>query len=307
MQRKRHGFLNINKPQGITSFEVVKRVRRFFPGQKVGHLGTLDPLAEGVLPLAVGKATRLVEFLVDLRKSYRAEMILGAVSDTQDAWGNLTVIANDLELTLADIEKTLEFFRGEILQVPPMYSAVNYQGRRLYELARQGIEVVRKPRPVTVYSLQAVKADLAKPPYRVVLNVVCSKGTYIRTLCHDIGEKLGCGAYLARLVRLFSGPFTLEQSVKLEDIERQLAAQDYSAFLPLDFPFASVPKIVLENEQDVIRLKNGNNIHISLPNGSATCPILVYDLSLEPIAVGRLEDKGETGSVLRPLRVLATQ
>jgi len=273
----------------------------------VGHLGTLDPLAEGVLPLAVGKATRLIEFLADVTKGYRAEMILGAVSDTQDAWGKVTVVTRELQLSLPDIERTLALFRGGILQTPPMYSAVNYQGRRLYELARQGIEVEVKPRPVTVHSLQLVSAELTEPPYRVVVDVTCSKGTYIRTLCHDIGQKLGCGAYLARLIRVFSGPFSLDQSVKLEEVEQRLAAQDYSVLLPLEFPFALEPRVFLDNEQDVIRVKNGNNIHVNVPNGLAGGPILIYDLSRELVAIGYLEDSGGTDGVLRPVRVLKTQ
>ncbi|NSW83656.1 MAG: tRNA pseudouridine(55) synthase TruB [Syntrophothermus sp.] len=299
------GFLNVDKPRGITSFEVVKRVRRFFPRQKVGHLGTLDPIAEGVLPLAVGGATRLVEFLMDVAKGYRAEMMLGGVSDTQDAWGNITVVTDELSFSLSDIEKVLELFRGEILQVPPMYSAVNYRGRRLYELARQGVEVSLEARPVTVHLLQVVQAELTQPPYRVILDVVCSKGTYIRTLCHDIGQKLGCGAYLTKLVRVFSGPFSLEYAVKLAEVEERLAAGDCSLLLPLDFPLTSMPKVVLENENDVIRLKNGNNISINA--GLAAGPVLVYTLDRDLIAVGHLAETKGKGTVLKPVKVLGTQ
>ena len=147
-----HGFLNVNKPSGMSSFAVVKRVRKYFKKRRVGHLGTLDPMATGVLPLAVGAATRIIEFIMDVPKGYRAEMTLGAVSDTQDAWGELTYISEN-PIVHWGAEAGPEVISGEIQQVPPMYSALNYQGQRLYQLARQGVSVDVKPRSITIYSL----------------------------------------------------------------------------------------------------------------------------------------------------------
>jgi len=296
-----HGFLNINKPRGITSFEVVKRIRRYFPRQRVGHLGTLDPMADGVLPLAVGQATRLTNLLLEGNKGYRAEMTLGAVADTQDAWGELTYVTADIDLELSELLAVLDMFRGEIEQVPPMYSAVNYQGQRLYKLARQGISVEVQPRRVTIYSLELVESHLEGPPYRVVLDVVCSKGTYIRTLCHDIGQALGCGAYLSGLTRYFSGPFRLEEAVALEEAERLVGQGDKSILLPFDFPLAHLPRVVLEDQNAIKKLRNGNTI--SVANLPAAALVRIYSPGNEVLVLGRPLVNPEGEMRLQPYKV----
>ncbi|MGI6486900.1 MAG: tRNA pseudouridine(55) synthase TruB [Syntrophothermaceae bacterium] len=281
-----HGFLNVNKPAGMSSFAVVKRVRKYFKKRRVGHLGTLDPMAEGVLPIAVGAATRIIEFIMDVPKGYRAEMTLGAVSDTQDAWGVLTYISEKRDCELPELKQVLESFRGEIQQVPPMYSALNYQGQRLYQLARQGVSVDVKPRSVTIYSLELVEAPPGNRLDRVVLDVVCSKGTYIRTLCHDIGQILGCGAYLSGLVRYSSGSFRLEEAIELEKLEQQLAHGEYSTLLPLDYPINHLSRVVLQDKEDVRKILNGNTIDIE--TGSYAGPVRIYSPEGQLLALGRI-------------------
>ncbi len=210
------GILNINKPRGLTSHDVVDRVRRLARQRRVGHAGTLDPLATGVLLVCLGSATRLAEFLMDSPKHYRAHVRLGITTDTYDAEGAI-VSQRPVEVGREEIERALERFRGPILQVPPMFSALKRDGRPLYRLARRGEAVERTPRPVEIYRLDVV--DWSPPD--LVLEVLCSPGTYIRSLAHDLGEALGCGAYLAGLTRLASGDFRLEDAVDLDALTRE--------------------------------------------------------------------------------------
>ena len=210
-----NGFLNLYKPAGITSMEALRRVKRI-TGQrkKVGHAGTIDPLAEGVLPICFGQATRLMEQVVSGWKRYRMTMRLGAASTTYDAEGAITEIANPEGLTREEIAAALEGFVGKIEQVPPMYSAIKVDGRRLYELARSGKEVERAPRQVEV---SAISIDEIALPY-LRLTVDCGKGTYLRSIAHDLGEALGCGGYVTQLSRLSCGQFTAESSLTLESL-----------------------------------------------------------------------------------------
>ena len=210
------GLFNIDKPRGVTSHHVVERVRGITGQQKVGHAGTLDPLATGVLPVALGKATRLVEYLVDAGKAYRATLVLGATTDTYDREGTITPTENVVMPSEGEVEKALGAFRGEIEQLPPMHSAVKVRGRKLYELAREGTEIERAPRHITITRLDLEAYD----PPSMTLYVECSKGTYIRSLAHDLGMALGTGAYLDALVRTRHGPFTLESAITLEALER---------------------------------------------------------------------------------------
>ncbi|MFL5732633.1 MAG: tRNA pseudouridine(55) synthase TruB [Chloroflexia bacterium] len=209
------GVLNIDKPRGLTSHDVVARVRRLTGQRRAGHAGTLDPLATGVLPVVLGKATRLVEYLSDAGKAYRATLILGATTDTYDGEGTITPTPNAVMPSSEELELALKAFRGEIEQVPPMYSAVKVGGKKLYELARKGAEMERAPRRVTIsrLDLEAYNAP------RVTLYVECSKGTYIRSLAHDLGAALGTGAYLDALVRTCHGPFNLDAAITLESLE----------------------------------------------------------------------------------------
>jgi len=223
------GIFNIDKPSGMTSHDVVARVRRILrtyqtsnpkskiqnPKSKVGHAGTLDPMATGVLPVVVGKATRLVEYLADEDKAYRAALLLGATSDTYDREGEITPLPDARMPTRLEIDDALEAFRGEIEQVPPMHSAIKVEGKRLYELARQGLEVERARRRVSITRLDV---EAYKPPM-LHLFVECSKGTYIRSLAHDLGALLRTGAYLTALQRTRHGPFTIDGATTLEGLE----------------------------------------------------------------------------------------
>lgn len=207
------GVLNVNKPAGMTSHDVVDRIRRAAQTRKVGHTGTLDPMATGVLPLCLGKATKVVQFLIAQDKEYLVEMTLGLVTDSQDTTGTVVTQNSTEGITPEKVQALHESFSGKLSQVPPMVSAKHYQGQRLYELARKGIEVKREPCEVEIFSL--VFEEIAIP--RVVFRVVCSKGTYIRTLCADMGEQLGCGAAMSGLVRTRCGAFRVEEAVHLDD------------------------------------------------------------------------------------------
>jgi tRNA pseudouridine55 synthase len=212
------GFLNLYKPPGMTSFSVLRQARKVLPRLKVGHLGTLDPMAVGVLPLALGSATRLIEYIPDHSKTYAAVMRLGGVSDTQDAWGRITPSERE-DCSREELEAAVAAFRGRITQVPPMYSAVKHQGRRLYELARQGAEVERASREAVISRLELKDFFRDETGARAAaLEIDCSGGTYIRTLCHDIGTRLGTGAYMSGLTRLRWGPFEVGTSLTLDGL-----------------------------------------------------------------------------------------
>lgn len=211
------GVLNLIKPPGMTSHDVVSVVRRALGVRKVGHTGTLDPGVAGVLPICVGRATRLAEFIAGEDKVYRAEVTFGVVTDTQDSFGQVLAESDASQIRRGDLAYLLTRFHGEIMQVPPMVSAVKVGGKRLYELHRSGVEVERAPRPVTIYSLRLLDFRPGPRP-TAFLDVTCSKGTYIRTLAHDLGQKLGVGAHLSYLVRTRSGPFALAGGATLEEL-----------------------------------------------------------------------------------------
>ena len=227
----------------MTSAAVAGWLRRLLRCQKIGHTGTLDPDVAGVLPICVGKASRLAEYLTAQGKAYRAELTLGVTTTTQDAAGEV-IARKEPRLNRADLEAILPQFVGEIQQIPPMFSAIRQSGRRLYEYARAGLEVERPARTVTVHSINVVGWQEGRCP-RALLDVECSKGTYIRTLCHDIGQALGCGGHMSYLLRTRSGPFDLSTSWTLEEIETAQAAGDASFLLPpssgLDLPVVTLP------------------------------------------------------------------
>ncbi len=214
------GVLVVDKPKGITSFDVVREVRRALGVKKVGHTGTLDPMATGVLPICIGDGTKIAQFITEATKAYDATIKLGSTTDTLDAEGKVLETRPVPAITRELLEAAFAKFRGPIHQVPPMYSAIKIGGKRLYELARAGEEIERQPRPVTVYelTLRDFSAD------EVQLSVTCSKGFFVRTLAADLGEVLGCGAHLSALRRTHSGPFTLAQAMPLADVVAQGAA-----------------------------------------------------------------------------------
>lgn len=213
-----HGFLNINKPQGLISFDVIRKLKKVFPRKtKLGHLGTLDPMAQGVLPIAIGEATKIIPYTEDENKEYIATMVLGGSSDTQDAWGQISY-RPEVNVDLNNLKSIMLAYQGNIKQIPPMFSAVHHEGQRLYDLARQGIKVERTEREACIEEIELIKSDLELEYPQITFRVVCSRGTYIRTLCHDIGEKLGTGAFLSALLRSRAGTFKIEDAIRLDDI-----------------------------------------------------------------------------------------
>jgi len=209
------GILVVDKPQGMTSHDVVDLVRRRFGLKKVGHAGTLDPMATGVLVMLIGKLTKSSNSFISDDKEYDATLTLGGRSDTGDAWGKIAPSGTTASFSPSEIEKAFSAFTGEIEQSPPMYSAVKFKGKKLYELARKGISIDVKPRKVVIKRLDISSIALPSVSFRVT----CSKGTYIRQLCVDIGETLGCGGYLSRLVRTRSGAFTVGQAIALDELK----------------------------------------------------------------------------------------
>ena len=255
-----NGILNIDKPRGMTSYRVVALVKRLSGERRVGHAGTLDPLATGVLPVCLGQATRVVEFLVAARKTYRAEIELGVTTDTYDAGGSIIRQENSAGIHREQVEKALSSFRGVIRQTPPMYSAIKHQGKRLYELARAGITVERKSRPVTIHSLDIVDFQ---PPL-VTVEVECGKGTYIRSLAHDLGQILGCGASLKSLIRQRYGPFDIDDAVSVPQLEDAFRQSHWEHLVhPMDSVLSAWPAVVVDEATERL-IKNGSPVTLQL-------------------------------------------
>lgn len=248
------GILVIRKEKGYTSHDVVAKLRGILHMKKIGHTGTLDPEAEGVLPVALGKATRLVEMLTEKQKTYEAVLRLGVVTDTQDMTGEVLSQGAAEDITQEQVTEAVQSFLGEQLQVPPMYSALKVNGKKLYELAREGVTVERTPRPVCFYELKILEMQL--PIVR--LEVTCSKGTYIRTLCHDIGQKLGCGGAMEKLLRTRSGQFTLADSMTLAQVEEAVKDGTVSdKILGIEEILKEYPPVYCKQAGDRL-LSNGN-------------------------------------------------
>ena len=248
------GVIVIRKEKGFTSHDVVAKLRGILHMKKIGHTGTLDPDAEGVLPVALGKATRLVDMITDKEKTYEAVMRLGVVTDTQDMSGTVLSQTTELSVTEEELCTVVSSFVGDYMQVPPMYSALKVNGKKLYELAREGKTVERKPRPVHFYEIEIL--DISFPLVR--FRVTCSKGTYIRTLCHDIGEKLGCGAAMESLLRTKVGRFTLDDAITLAQTEEAVQEGTIeSKILGIEEILAEYPRVCCTKEGDRL-LANGN-------------------------------------------------
>ena len=273
-----NGIVIVDKPQGWTSQDVTARLRRVYATRRIGHGGTLDPMATGVLPVFVGRATRGVEFFEHAEKTYDTVLLLGRTTDTQDVTG-ATLAEKAVHLSPADIERVLPRFRGDILQVPPMYSALKVNGKKLYELARKGQEVERQPRPITVFEL----TNLGFDGTRLSLRVRCSKGTYIRTLCQDIGEALGCGGCMEALRRVRAGEYGIEDAVPLEQLLESETPERY--LRGLDTMFAHCPAVTLTANQEK-RCRNGNPFSSPLPQGTYRA----YSQSGEFLMLAKVED-----------------
>lgn len=253
------GVINIYKEKGYTSHDVVNIVRKKFSKIKTGHTGTLDPDATGVLPICIGKATKLADYIMCSEKEYKAVVSLGKTTTTQDFSGEI-LSEREVTSTREDIEDVVKGFVGEISQIPPMYSAIKINGRKLYELAREGKEVERKQRNITIHN---ITIDNFIDNKNFEITVSCSKGTYIRTLCNDIGEKLKCGAYMKELVRSKSGVFHIENSIKLDELDKLIKSNNISsALIDMDKILMDYPKYTVSNKASKF-LYNGNKISLN--------------------------------------------
>ena len=272
MEDKLFGCINIYKPKGMTSHDVVSVLRRLVGIKQIGHTGTLDPFAEGVLPVCIGKATRLIEYMAD-DKAYLGTVQFGENTTTYDTEGEI-VRTSDKKVLLEEIESALENFKGEIEQIPPIYSAIKVRGKKLYEYARKGEEVEIKPRKVTINEL---RIENFNPQNRTLeLYIDCSKGTYIRSIANDLGEVLGAGGYLAKLVRIKAGNFTAANSVKLEDLKTK---EDVEKNLISPLEYLDYPKYEL-NENEREKVSHGISIKVNLPDSLV---VLTYNDELAAI------------------------
>ena len=248
------GVLLLDKPAGMTSHDCVNIVRKVLKTKKVGHTGTLDPDAEGVLPVCLGRATKVCDLLTDKDKEYETVLLLGVVTDTQDLTGEV-LARKEVNASENEVKSAILSFVGEYMQVPPMYSALKVNGQKLCDLARKGVTVERKARPVTIHGIEILSVDLPE----VRMRVHCSKGTYIRTLCQDIGEKLGCGGCMKLLLRTRVAAFALKYALKLDELESKLKSGDESFIHSVDSVFGQYEKAsVLEKADKLVR--NGNRI-----------------------------------------------
>lgn len=247
-----NGIICINKPADFTSFDVIAKARGITRERKMGHAGTLDPMATGVLPIFLGSSTKAIGLLEDETKEYIASFKLGFVSDTEDIWGNVSSTCK-VTCSADDVSAALEHFKGKIKQIPPMYSAVQVNGKRLYDLARAGVTIERKAREIEIFSLELLDVA-AENEY--VIRVECSKGSYIRTLCSDIGKFLGCGAVMTSLIRTRSCGFTLDDCTTLEALQEIRDCSGKFPIFPLENAFSSLPKLTVAQTQ-AVRFVNG--------------------------------------------------
>lgn len=299
-----NGFINFLKPPGMTSHDVVSVVRKLLGIKKVGHTGTLDPGVAGVLPLCAGKATRLSEYVMDRPKSYRGEITLGITTDSQDAYGSILNKKDCTHLQKEEFTRVMGEFSGHLEQIPPMTSAIRMQGVRLYQLARQGIEIERKPKKVTIYSLDIVKINWSLPFPKIIFDVTCSKGTYIRTLCHDIGERLGVGAYMSFLIRTQTGPFQILNAWTIEEILDEVEKMNLDFILPLTEGIPFLP-VINVNEKQSGDISHGRSVCLPPDN---YCYEKIYQIQAPDqtlLALGQVVQEGFSVFKLKPNKVFA--
>jgi tRNA pseudouridine55 synthase len=297
-----HGVINLLKPPGMTSHDAVNYLRKQLKQRKIGHTGTLDPAACGVLPICIGKATRLAEYALQFDKCYRAEMLLGIVTDTQDMTGNILSIKDASDIKIEQIQKVIKMFLGKIKQTPPNFSAVKYKGKRFYELARKGEEIPKKIREVNIKSIEVFKFYPGKLHPRIILDIQCSKGTYIRTLCADIGQCLGGGGVLNFLIRTSTGPFDIRSTITLEALTNWKS--EY--LLPITMLAANLPHIEIDTA-DVKAISDGRFISIHNVNYLNNIPHntnvkLMHENNLIAIGLFFLNKNNEI--IIRPKKVL---
>lgn len=291
-----------NKPKGITSQKAVTKVKKILEVKKAGHAGSLDPMATGILLICTNEATKITSFLMELEKEYIFKARFGISTDTHDAEGNVLNVVDNFDINRVKLERVLKNFKGEIMQTPPMYSAVKVEGKPLYEFARKGIEVERKPKKVVIH---AINIESFEPPF-AIFRVVCSKGTYVRSICHEIGERLGIGAHVVELVRTRVGKFKVEESIELEELKGLISSNlDSSAFslnpkkgiLSIDQALYFLPSIKLQDSL-VQRFTNGNPVKILsgiFPSGW----VKVKDKTEKIIGIGF-----GNGVVIKPERII---
>lgn len=278
------GILNVLKPSGMTSFDVVAHLRGLLGIRKIGHTGTLDPLAVGVLPVCTGRATRAIEFMMDKDKLYRAELTLGVRTDTQDSSGKVLSVY-EVQCTDEEIKQTVKCFIGKYMQIPPMYSALKVDGKRLYDLAREGVQIERKQREVEIFSSQVLRIDRSDG-VRVMLDVHCSKGTYIRTLCADIGERLNCGGHMSFLLRKQAGPFDIASAITLEElVQMKENGKIEEAFSSVELLFEQFGRYTLD-ERTEKKFMNGMSVTVSSISAAEDGLIRVYSSNNEFVALG---------------------
>lgn len=288
-----HGILNIYKEKGYTSHDVVAKLRGITGQRKIGHTGTLDPEAEGVLPVCLGRATKVCDLLTDRDKTYEAVLLLGIRTDTQDVTGTVTDRGDIQGITGEMVEQAAHKYVGEYDQIPPMYSALKVNGKKLYELAREGKTIERKARRVRIYELEILEEAFP----RVRLRVRCSKGTYIRTLCDDIGADLGCYGCMEALLRTSVGPFALEEACRLEDVEAAVKAGELGKMLcPIDRLFAEYPAVQVKKDWEKLAY-NGNGLKRSMTDGDretrdGAC-VRIYDAGGNFLALYRYHREAE--------------
>lgn len=292
------GIINIYKEKGFTSHDVVNIVRKTLGRVKTGHTGTLDPEAEGVLPVCIGKATKLADYIAADIKEYRCELTLGVKTTTEDHTGEILEVL-PVECNKQDIESAVLSFIGEYNQKPPMYSAIKVNGKKLYELAREGKEIERKTRLINIYDINDINVTANN---KVEMTVLCSKGTYIRTLCKDIGDKLGCGGHMSVLLRTRSGNFYLKDSVKLEQLKAMVTDDRLNEILqPMENVLSKYNKVTVDNKAEKY-LYNGNKISINYLDNKGVNEnekVIVYDCNNRLIGVYQVVDGG-----IKPITML---
>lgn len=285
VKRKINGVLLLDKPFGLSSNAALQQAKRFFQAEKAGHTGNLDPLATGLLPLCLGEATKFSQMLLDSDKTYQALIKLGVTTTTGDAEGEV-LSQHPVSVSRSQVELAMRQFVGSISQIPPMYSALKFQGKALYRYARAGVEIERQPRQITIFSLvlEAFETD------ELSVTVTCSKGTYIRVLAEDIGRALGCGAFLKGLRRTAVGSFNIDQAVTLGDLELQDMVQRDALLLPPDSPLAGLEKVVLDAQSSYcVRLGQA----IWQPKQTVGKKVCLYDESQRFMGVGEVTEEGK--------------
>lgn len=302
-----HGILNVYKEKGYTSHDVVAKLRGITGQRKIGHTGTLDPDAEGVLPVCLGRGTKLCDLLTDRDKTYETVLLLGRVTDTQDISGTVLENRDISGISEESVRAAIAGFVGGYEQIPPMYSALKVNGKKLYELAREGIEIERRARAVKIYGIDIISMELP----RVKLRVQCSKGTYIRTLCHDIGMKLGCGGCMEELIRTRAGQFSLDGSLTLTEIaQRKQEGRLMDAVIPVDAVFEDYPRLIVRKEWEKTA-KNGNPlpgkafVHM---DGADHCRgnVRIYDESGQFLSVSRWREERDEYHIIKMFYVPQT-